>query len=280
MAINLASKFETKVAERFSLKSITDAYAGKDYSFEGVKTINVYTIDTVAMADYTRSGTARFGTANELGDTIQTLTMAKDRAFTFTIDKGNAMEQYNVKQSNKALQRQIDEVATPEVDTYRLAQWAAKAGLSSEDGELTSTNVLEAMFDAMSTMNDNKVPRDGRTFFLLEDVYNKLLLANQIVGVDSLGQKTITSGKAGMIDGANVVPVPSSYMPANTNFILKYKNATVDPFKLKDYRIHTDPPGISGALVEGRIMYDAFVLDTKKNGIYVSKSTDASDSGG
>ena len=273
MAINLASKFESKVAERFSLKSITDAYAGKDYSFEGVKTINVYTIDTVQMVDYTRSGTSRFGTVNELGDTIQTLTMAKDRGFTFSIDKGNQMEQYNVKQSNKALQRQIDEVTTPEVDTYRLAQWAAKAGLTSEDGELTSTNVLEAMFDAMSAMNDKYVPRDGRTFFLLESVYNKLLLANQIVGVDALGQKTITSGKTGMIDGANVVPVPSTYMPENVNFILKYKNATVDPFKLKDYRIHTDPPGISGALVEGRVLYDAFVLDTKKNGIYVSKST-------
>lgn len=273
MAINLASKFESKVAERFSLKSITDAYAGKDYSFEGVKTINVYTIDTVQMVDYTRSGTSRFGTVNELGDTIQTLTMAKDRGFTFSIDKGNQMEQYNIKQSNKALQRQIDEVTTPEVDTYRLAQWAAKAGLTSEDGELTSANVLEAMFDAMSTMNDKYVPRDGRTFFLLESVYNKLLLANQIVGVDALGQKTITSGKAGMIDGANVVPVPSTYMPENTNFILKYKNSTVDPFKLKDYRIHTDPPGISGALVEGRVLYDAFVLDTKKNGIYVSKST-------
>lgn len=273
MAINLASKFESKVAERFSLKSITDAYAGKDYSFEGVKTINVYTIDTVQMVDYTRSGTSRFGTVNELGDTIQTLTMAKDRGFTFSIDKGNQMEQYNVKQSNKALQRQIDEVTTPEVDTYRLAQWAAKAGLTSEDGELTSANVLEAMFDAMSAMNDKYVPRDGRTFFLLESVYNKLLLANQIVGVDALGQKTITSGKTGMIDGANVVPVPSTYMPENVNFILKYKNATVDPFKLKDYRIHTDPPGISGALVEGRVLYDAFVLDTKKNGIYVSKST-------
>lgn len=273
MAINLASKFESKVAERFSLKSITDAYAGKDYSFEGVKTINVYTIDTVQMVDYTRSGTSRFGTVNELGDTIQTLTMAKDRGFTFSIDKGNQMEQYNVKQSNKALQRQIDEVTTPEVDTYRLAQWAAKAGLTSEDGALTSANVLEAMFDAMSAMNDKYVPRDGRTFFLLESVYNKLLLANQIVGVDALGQKTITSGKTGMIDGANVVPVPSTYMPENVNFILKYKNATVDPFKLKDYRIHTDPPGISGALVEGRVLYDAFVLDTKKNGIYVSKST-------
>ena len=33
MAINLASKYSQKVAERFALASVTDAYAGKDYEF-------------------------------------------------------------------------------------------------------------------------------------------------------------------------------------------------------------------------------------------------------
>ncbi|MFR7958918.1 MAG: hypothetical protein ACLU6P_00110 [Roseburia intestinalis] len=44
--------------------------------------------------------------------------------------------------------------------------------------------------------------------------------------------------------------------------------ATVAPTKLEDYKIHQDPPGISGSLVEGRICYDAFVLDNKKTAIY------------
>lgn len=271
MAINLATKFESKVAERFSKKSITDPYCGKDYNFEGVKSINIYTIDTVPMTDYTRSGTNRFGAAVELGDTVQTLTLLRDRSFTFTIDKGDAGEQYNVKQSNKALQRQLDEVVTPEVDIYRLSKWADNAGLSSVDGELDETTTLEAMFAGMSGMNNALVPSEGRAFFLAENVYNALLLSGKIVGIDSLGAKTISTGKSGPIDGACVVPVPTSYMPEGVNFIIKYKNATVDPFKLKDYRIHTDPPGISGALVEGRIIYDAFVLNSKSNGIYVSR---------
>ena len=38
--------------------------------------------------------------------------------------------------------------------------------------------------------------------------------------------------------------------------------------KLDDYKIHQDPPGINGNLVEGRVYYDAFVLDAKKDGIY------------
>ena len=44
--------------------------------------------------------------------------------------------------------------------------------------------------------------------------------------------------------------------------------ATVAPTKLEDYRIHQDPPGISGDLVEGRVCYDAFVLENKAKAIY------------
>ena len=44
--------------------------------------------------------------------------------------------------------------------------------------------------------------------------------------------------------------------------------ATVAPVKLEVYTIHENPPGISGALVEGRICYGAFVLDNKAKAIY------------
>lgn len=34
------------------------------------------------------------------------------------------------------------------------------------------------------------------------------------------------------------------------------------------YRIHDDPPGISGWLVEGRTIYDCFVLNEKRHALY------------
>ena len=40
--------------------------------------------------------------------------------------------------------------------------------------------------------------------------------------------------------------------------------------KLNDYKIHSDPPGISGDLVEGRVIFDAFVKGSKAAGIYVA----------
>ena len=154
MAINLAEKYSTKVQERFALASKTDKYVGKDYDFVGVKTIKIWSVDTVAMTDYTRNGTTRFGELTELGDTVQELTLTKDRAFTFSIDAGNAAEQFNIKQANAALKRQIDEVITPEIDKYRLQAWASGKGLTDPSSILTATGtlakntVLEAIFNA------------------------------------------------------------------------------------------------------------------------------------
>lgn len=89
MTVNLAVKYSDKIDERFALTSVTAAAVNNNYDFSGSKTVKVYSIPTVAMNDYERTGTARYGTPSELGDSLQELTMKKDRSFTFTIDRGN-----------------------------------------------------------------------------------------------------------------------------------------------------------------------------------------------
>lgn len=271
--INLADKYSTKVAERFAQSSITDAYAGHDYDFSGVKSIKIYSIDTVAMGDYTRSGAERFGTLEELGDTVQEMTMTKDRAFTFSIDKGNNIQQFNIKAATKALKRQIDEVVTPELDKYRLNVWATKAGLTAVDASLTKSNIVEKIFTGGMNMNNALVPKKNRTLFIKESLYLQCKLADQVIGIDTLGAKAVKDGSVGTLDGMKVVPVPDSYFPESLNFMIKYKGSTVDPVQLKTYRVLTEQRGIDGDVVEGRIIYDAFVLDTKAKGIYTSTAT-------
>lgn len=278
MAINLGEKYSKKVQERYAAKSRTDAYAGHDYDFTGVKTIKIYSIDTVPMVDYTRSGTARFGELTELGDTLQEMTLAKDRAFTFSIDEGNKGEQFNIKQANSALKREIDEVMTPEIDKYRLNAWATGKGLSEGfevlegSAALTKSNILEEIFNAGAAMSDENVPEEGRTLFIKMTDFVKFKLADQVMGADSMAGGIIKNGYKGNIDSMAVVTVPSSHMPAGVNFIIKHKGATVDPVTLKNMRVHKHPMGVDGDVVEGRIIYDSFVLDTKAKGIFVHKS--------
>ena len=113
MAINYAEKYSSVVDERFRLGAQTTPAVNQDYDFVGVKTVHVYSIPTVAMGDYTRAGLSRYGTPTELQDATQELTLTQDRAFTFTIDKGNNEDQVFVKNAGVALSRQIDEVVIP-----------------------------------------------------------------------------------------------------------------------------------------------------------------------
>ena len=89
MAINYASKYASQIDERFTKEAMSNPVVNQDYDFVGVQTVNVYSVPTAEMTDYTRSGSSRYGTPTELENTVQELTMSRDRSFTFTIDRGN-----------------------------------------------------------------------------------------------------------------------------------------------------------------------------------------------
>ena len=88
-----------------------------------------------------------------------------------------------------------------------------------------------------------------------------------------MGTDMRLKGVVSNLDGASVVKVPASRLPENFGFLLAHPSATVAPVKLDEYKIHQDPPGISGSLVEGRICYDAFVLENKKKALYYQEIT-------
>jgi hypothetical protein len=59
-------------------------------------------------------------------------------------------------------------------------------------------------------------------------------------------------------------------MPAGVAFMLIYKGSVISPMKISDFKGHIDPPGLSGDLLEFRMMYDAFVLGKKADGVAVA----------
>lgn len=89
--VNLATKYAEAVQERFYQDSVTqDSFAKDlDMEFTGVRSVKVYEVDTVPLNDYSRSGQNRYGTPQELTDNLQEYLMTQDKAFTYTIDKGN-----------------------------------------------------------------------------------------------------------------------------------------------------------------------------------------------
>jgi hypothetical protein len=274
MAQNVASKFSTKIDERFNTKLLTERAVNKDYDWSGVKTVSVYSIDTVAMSNYERAGAWRYGDVVELGNAQQDLTLARDRSFTFTIDKGNFTETMMVARAGEALARELDEVAMPEIDVYRLAAWTTAAVSNSKalnTGASTSSNAYSDFLALQTSLSDDLVPLAGRVAFLTAAYYALLKQSNFVID-SSEAYSNRKSGTYGTVDGVSLVVVPASYMPTNTNLVVVHPSAMVSPRKIEDFKTHDDPPGINGKLVEGRLIYDAFILNNKVDAIAVHKT--------
>lgn len=274
MAINLHSKYSKEIEERYTHDSVLNGWLEKDFSFAGVKTVRVVTPVTVPMTDYTRSGANRYGTPKEMEDIVQELTLTQDKSFTLTIDKGNNADQNGLKSAGKMLGLQIAEKAVPLMDKYSLARLSQLAGkIEGNSTAITKANVCERITAGTTYMDDCEVPTYDRVLFVSSEVYAKLRLSEEFRCCENLMDKSLRKGQVGTYDNMHVVKVPRSRWPENVNFMIVHKRAACAPVKLNDSKLHSDPPGISGALIEGRIYYDLFVLGAKCDGVYVDVNT-------
>ena len=271
MAINYASKYSDVVDERFTQASLTQAAINTEYDFQGVNTVNIYSIPTKPMNDYTSTGNQRYGVPEELQDEVQTLVMSQDRAFTFTIDRRNYLDTMMIKESGRALRRQLDEVTIPEIDKYRIASITAGAGTTSTVTPITKDNAYESFLTGVTTLLDNKAPLAGTFAFINSNFYKQIRLDTSFIKASDLAQDMLVRGQVGAIDGIPLIFVPDSYFVSGTEFIITNRIATTAPTKISEYRVHENPPGINGWLIEGRFYYDAFVLNNKAKVIYVHK---------
>lgn len=272
MAINYASAYSNVVDERFSQESVTQGIGfNKNYKFTGVKTLTIYDVPTVPMNDYQKSGTSRYGTLEDLQDDKEDYTMMKDRSFTYGIDEGDSLSQMEIKKREGAsLSRQIREVITPEIDIYRLNLMhttAVAKGQTVSGTSLTKSNAYEKFLAMQEKLDDALVPVRGRITFVTPAYYNLLKQDPSFIKNGDLSQKILLNGQVGEVDGNKIIKVPTQYLPSGCSAITIYPKCMMVPEKLKDYIKHVNPQGYNGIVVEGRIMYDAFVLKSKAKAI-------------
>lgn len=278
MAINLVTKFSPLVDEKFTAESKTSLVTNKDYDFIGTHSIKIYSVGTAPMNDYGRNTTlgtgesevlSRYGVIKDLATIVQEVSMEKDRSFTFVIDKEDEDETLGALNAGSALARQLREVVIPEVDKYTYAKMSANAGKTVTES-ITNTTAYTSINAGTELFDEKMVPTKGRVVTCTPAFYTMLKQDKNAVLETETGQNMRIKGVVSNMDGVTIQKVPSSLLPENTNFILSHKIATTQAIKLAEYKINNDPQGISGALVEGRIYYTAFVRENKKNAIYVS----------
>lgn len=273
MAIDLVTRYLPYVDELFSTESKKSMLTNQDFSWTGAHTVKVYKITTAKMNDYGRSGPgvgewSRYGAVQGLDATTEELTLKKDRSFTFAIDKLDKDETSDQLAAASALARQIRQVVIPEVDTYTYDVMAKGAGTKPEALALTSENIYTEILKASNTLDNAEVPETERCIVVTPAVYQLMKQSKEITMETDIGNDMRLKGVVSNLDGALVVKVPANRLPEKFGFMMLHPCATVAPTKLEDYKTHQDPPGISGDLVEGRICYDAFVLENKAKAIY------------
>lgn len=230
------------------------------------------------MNDYDRAGTgsgatgSRYGNVSNLDATTQTMLVRKDRSFTFVIDKLDSDETGSTLEPASALARQLREVTVPEVDSYVYGKMCEDAGKKPEPVTLTADNIYTEIVKATTALDDAEVHETGRVLLVVPTVYQIMKQSKEIVLNTNVGEDMRLKGVISNLDGMNVIKVSSSRVPKDFGFMVAHPCATVAPTKLADYKTHDNPPGISGYLIEGRIAYDAHVLDNKKKAIYYQQN--------
>lgn len=277
MAIELVTQFKGYVDEQFSTESKKSMLTNQDFAWDGAHTVKIYKAATVGMNDYDREGSgsnwSRYGKVQGISATTEEMTITKDRSFTVATDALDEDETKSVLGSATVLARQIREVVIPEVDTHTYGVMCDGAGTKPTAVALTAENIYTEILKGNEALDNAEAPETGRVLVLTPATYTLLKQCKDVVMETDIGNELRLKGVLAMLDGCMVVKVPANRLPEKFGFMIAHPCATVAPTKLESYVVHKNPPGISGYLLEGRVCYDAFVLDNKTKAIYYQATT-------
>ena len=134
------------------------------------------------MNDYNREGTdngnwSRYGAVAGLDATTETMTLRKDRSFTFAIDRLDQDETGDQLAAASALARQQREVIIPEVDAYVYGVMTAGAGSKPDALELTKANIYEEILKGSEVLDNAMVSETGRILVVTPATYTMTRVA-------------------------------------------------------------------------------------------------------
>lgn len=268
MAVNLAQKYSSVLDQVFTAGSYTDKYVNKKYDFDGVQTINVYTVTTVEPTNYNRAETGdRFGGNNELQNIVTPYTLNNDKSFKLVIDRGNYEQTALAEKAGAVMKAEMEERVIPMIDADRIK--AAATGATAVSQAITAgTNAYTDILKAEAFLDEDKAPVEGRVLFVTPGYYNTIKeYITTTMHADTYSSKLISRGYVGELDGIPVVKVPTSYFPTKTNAVLWHRDALLGAKQIMNTRIKTDSELVDGTLLLGRFIYGSFVLNGKKKSV-------------
>lgn len=275
MAQNYAQSYLDTLDERFYVDSTTKDVVNKGMrlDFNGKNSVTIYNVNTVTETDYVRSGTNRFGALVELGTGTQTFVLSQDKAFTYTVDRGNLEDSMMAQEVSKSIARQVREVSVPNVDIYTIAAASTFAVNASQGATaaLTNSNSYQKFVDQKAALIDALVTPDNIHVFMSQTNYNLLRRDPEFKVASDGAYRDVKTGNIDKVDGVTLHIVPASYMPTNVGYLFIAEDVLVRPIKFEMIRTLDKVQGIDGWVVEGRRYYDVFIPTNKGKAIRYHK---------
>jgi hypothetical protein len=275
MAFNYATNYASQALQPFTLASLTTPVFDAKYDWTGAKTVTVFTNNTVALTDYSRTG--GYGTPTTIDNSKDDLLVTADKGFSANLDRLDMESSAGSLAAGQWLAAQMREQVAPVIDKYNfLALFnACPSGQISASAAITSANAYTAALAGNAVLDEALVPMAGRVMFASPAYLNSIKTDANYVKASDLAQGEIMfNGQVGQIDGVPVVKVPDAIMNAtdkHIDFMIVHRAAIAAPVKLQEFKVYQDVPGWSGSRVEGRVVFDLFLLDALNDGIYIHK---------
>lgn len=293
--INLITKYVPLLDEVYqtaSKTSILDVPNELIQETAQAKSVLVPKITMDGLADYDTDNGFTNGAASL---TWETHTFTQDRGRSFSIDAMQNEETAGVAFGSVA-GNFIREKVVPEVDAYRFSAYAAKAGTTKAE-DLTADTVLDAIDAGIAAMDDAEVPESERVLFVSVTVYNLMKQSPAISRrFDVQTENGNVNRKIETFDGMPIVKVPKvrfkteyvfndgktagqeagGFTPAagalDINFMIVHKRAVVQLTKTALPRVFNPETNQTAHAwkFDYRLYHDAWCLENKTDGIYVS----------
>lgn len=268
MAINLTNKYLDVIEKGFERESYIKNHCKAKIDFTNAKTVKVYMLKTTPVNDYKRSGVSRYGELKDIEDTVIEYTMTQDKSFTGVVDKGDESEQSIKNKAGQWLKEQLREQVVPLADEYALNKIANYGEIVTISHKPTKENIVGEIFKAKMYFDNNRVPLKGRAIFMKASMIPEIMFSKEWAFLDNLAGKQLPTGVIGKIAGFSIVEMPDCMFNENHYFTAFHESAVAFPYKINFTKIHSDPVGINGAVIEGRQLYDVFVLASKACAVY------------
>ena len=268
--MNLATKYIRYFNDMFYKEAQITLALKNRAEYKGSRRFEIATVPLAPLNDYVRAGMQRYGTPNDLTRNIQLVEVTQDKGFAFIIDRGDREQSEYIMEAGRELSRETKYVVVPNVDRYcfgKLATGAQEAG-GYDDTALTKANAYEEFLEGQEYLGDYDVPDTDRICYCSYHFANLMKQDPAFMKYGNLSQEMINKGVLGEVDGTKIVRVSSTRLPKGASFMIVHPMAASLAQQLEEYRVHDNPPGVSGWLVEGRVIYDCFVHDDNNRGLF------------